>query len=128
MVLPKTMRIKGHKSFNYLHKRGSRFNGSSMLLRVTNAQSNLLRNNLCNESSKSCRCAVSISCKVSKRAVIRNRLRRLMHNHLRERLEFQKNHSGKWALITLKQSSSGKKMVSLLEECDQLLKEAGLYQ
>ena len=128
MVLPKPMRIQGHKSFNYLHKKGVRFYGSSMLLRVVNGQSNLLSSNVYETGPKSCRCAVSISCKVNKKAVIRNQLRRMLHRHLRQRLELREEHSNKWALITLKQHSSTKPMFSLLEECDQLLKEAGLYR
>ncbi len=128
MVLPKPMRIKGHKPFNFLQKKATRYQGSLMLLRVAKAQTNLLKTCIHKENaSSSCRCAVSISCKVSKRAVIRNRIRRYLHNHLRERLEHHTEHADKWALLTLKQNSSSREISSLIKECDHLLKEAGLY-
>ena len=127
MVLPKPMRIKGHRPFYYLHKAGTIFHSQSMLLKVATAKPRLLSPKDSDNQSNSCRCAISISCKVSKKAVIRNRFRRLLHYHLRQRLESRKEHSNKWALITLKQNSISKEDMRLLVECDQLLKKAGLY-
>ncbi len=98
-----------------------------MLLRVVNARENLIKSDSHNIEPLSCRCAISISCKVSKKAVIRNQLRRLLHNHLRQRLESKKEYASKWALITLKANASLTGAEPLLTECDQLLKEAGLY-
>lgn len=37
MVLPKHMRLKGHRCFDFIYKEGSRFYSSSMVLRVTDA-------------------------------------------------------------------------------------------
>ncbi len=127
MVLPKPMRIKGHRPFYYLHKAGTVFHSQSMVLKVATGKPHLLRPFNSIKKSDSCRCAISISCKVSKKAVIRNRLRRLLHDHLRQRLSSKKEHSNKWALFSLKQSSALKEGMPLLKECDQLLKKAGLY-
>jgi len=71
-----------------------------------------------------CRCAVVISSKVSKRAVIRNRLRRLLHDHLREHFERSFQHSSTWVLISLKPGAEAKD-APVLEECDRLLQQAG---
>ena len=71
-----------------------------------------------------CRCAVVISSKVSKRAVIRNRLRRLLHDHLRDHFERAFQHSNTWVLISLKPGAEAKD-APVLEECDRLLKQAG---
>jgi ribonuclease P protein component len=71
-----------------------------------------------------CRCAVVISSKVSKRAVIRNRLRRLLHDHLREHFERSFQHSSTWVLISLKPGAEVKD-APVLEECDRLLQQAG---
>ncbi len=127
MVLPKSMRLKGYKSFNHLHKFGYRYYGSSMVLRVVQARPQLLKESLRSLKPQSCRCAVVISSKVSKKAVIRNKLRRLLHDHLSQRLCHNKGLSSKWALVSLKPSAINKAQTPLLEECDILLREAGLF-
>ncbi len=131
MVLPKSMRLKGYKCFDHLHRSGIRFHGSLMVLRVSKALPSLMNPKTRPIKTQSCRCAVSISSKVSKKAVVRNRLRRIVHDHLKERLLTAPNHSDKWALISLKPNSSYKNAAPkdtspLLRECDKLLREAGL--
>ena len=126
MVLPASMRLKGHKPFELLHRSGIRFHGPCMLLRVVEAQPHLLKGQRRKLKSNSCKCAVAISSKVSKRAVVRNRMRRLLHNHLRLRLGSAPNHPNLWALISLKPSSSNQKPAPLLKECDKLLRDSGL--
>ena len=37
MVLPKSMRIKGYKCFNYIYRHGNRYHDQSMLIRVVKA-------------------------------------------------------------------------------------------
>ena len=73
-----------------------------------------------------CRCALVISNKVSKRSVRRNRLRRLFHDHLRQRFEHQCEFAGNWLLISLRPEASEAAPSQLLEECDSLLSSAGL--
>ena len=76
--------------------------------------------------SPSWRCAVVISGKVSKRAVRRNKLRRLLHNHLLRTLPPSLPGRAPWLLISLKPGSADAPPASLLGECDQLLQQAGL--
>ncbi len=128
MVLPQSMRIKGHRCFDHIYRQGLRFHGNSMLLRVAKAKPQLLRTASINRGIKSCRCAVAISSKVSKKAVIRNRLRRLIHNHLKQRLYSLDQNFEHWALISLKPNSNSTQPFPLLEECDKLLKQAGLIR
>ncbi|KGG22205.1 Ribonuclease P protein component [Prochlorococcus marinus str. SS2] len=124
-MLPKGMRLKGYKSFDYIHKSAKRYKSDSMMLRVTKANERLIKSTIKNSKSNSCRCAISISNKVSKKAVIRNRLRRLLHNHLKKRL-FQKDaFSNNWLLLSLSPKCLDKNTENLLEECDKLLIEAG---
>ncbi len=127
MVLPQSMRLKGHRCFNYLHKSGTKYFGPSMVLRVVKAKPSLLKQG-CKDLQYSTKLAVAISNKVSKKAVIRNRLRRLLHNHLRENLDNQQFESHKWALLSLKPSSIQKEPLPLLQECDKLLHKAGLLR
>ena len=125
MVLPKEMRIKGHKSFDYIHKFSKRYRGSSMTLRVSKANPNLRNGFTLHPPNKSCRCAISISNKVSKKAVVRNRLRRLIHDHLRIRLFRKSEYMNRWALLSFNPGCLEKEPKLLLEECDKLLLEAG---
>ena len=99
-----------------------------MVLRVVKARPGLLKAPQRHAESTACRCGVQISSKVSKKAVIRNRLRRLLHDHLRIRLEGASDHANQWALISLKPASSTTQHSPLLEECDRLLREAGLMR
>jgi ribonuclease P protein component len=97
-----------------------------MVLRQIDSDRSLLRSELRNQSDTTCRCALVISNKVSKRAVRRNRLRRLLHSHLRKRLEQRSDLSGKWLLLSLRPDAAEAEPAQLLEECDSLLKIAGL--
>ena len=123
MVLPKQLRLRGYKCFDHLYKQGVRYYGSAMMLRVVFSRPRLLKES---SSKNSLKCAVSISHKVSKKAVIRNRLRRLFHEHLKIRLK--NSNSQSWALISLKPGSSIKTTEFLLKECDNLLSKAGLLR
>ena len=103
MVLPKEMRLKGYKCFEFLYKEGKRFYGRSMVLRVAKRQPKLEPRNHKEILQHSIKCAISISNKISKKAVVRNSLRRLFHNHLTLRLSNTTQiQNGNWAFISLK--------------------------
>ena len=126
MVLPASMRLRGHRCFSRLHRSRSRHHGKWKVLRQIDSDRSLLRAELRNQSDTTCRCALVISNKVSKRAVRRNRLRRLLHSHLRKRLEKRSDLAGKWLLLSLRPDAAEAEPAQLLEECDSLLKIAGL--
>ena len=126
MVLPKHMRIKGHKCFDYIYKEGSRFYGPSMVLRVTNANTKLQVKRKIAKIRPSVKCAISISNKVSKKSVTRNKLRRLFHHHLTCKLSKVKCDRDVWAFISLKPSCMQNSDSTLLKECDKLLTKAGI--
>ena len=131
MVLPASMRLRGHRCFNHLHRRGKRFHSTLMVLRTVSARNELLNRNAVSKLSSAtatstcCRVAVVISSKVSKRAVVRNRLRRRLHTHLRSRFEGAPEHGSVWILLSLKPGVTPESH-GLLEECDRLLEQAGL--
>ncbi len=125
MVLPQAMRLKGYKCFDYIHRNSKNYRSQSMVLKVAKAKNSLIERNLQCKISNSCRCAISISNKVSKKAVVRNRLRRLLHEHLRRRLFRQSQFINNWALISLNPNCLDKHPNNLLKECDKLLFEAG---
>ena len=126
MVLPKHMRLKGHRCFDYIYREGSRFYSPSMVLRVTKANKKIPVKGLSSESRPSIKCAISISNKVSKKSVTRNKLRRLFHHHLSYRLSNMSFDKEVWAFITLKPSCMKSSNSTLLKECDKLLTKAGI--
>jgi ribonuclease P protein component len=126
MVLPAAMRLRGHRCFNHLHRQGRRHHGTLMVLRVVEEKRQLLRSELQQSPSTSCRVALVISGKVSKRAVQRNRLRRLLHDHLRGRLESRNELIGRWLLFSLRPEAAQADHPQLLKECDSLLRSSGL--
>ena len=127
MVLPKTMRIKGYRSFDYIHRTGVRYNSTSMLLKIAKARNDLIqKKDPLSKPTSSCRCAISISNKVSKKAVIRNNLRRILHEHLKLRLLNEANSKNNWILISLRPNSLDKGHATLLKEVDKLLFKAGI--
>ena len=126
MVLPKHMRLKGHKCFDYIYKKGSRFYSPSMVLRVTNANTKLHSIERKSKINPSIKCAISISNKVSKKSVTRNKLRRLFHHHLSYRLSNMVFEKEVWAFFSLKPSCIKNSNSKLLKECDKLLTKAGI--
>ena len=126
MVLPKHMRLKGHRCFEFIYKEGSRFYSSSMVLRVTDANKKPQVKGKQSKARPSIKCAISISNKVSKKSVTRNKLRRLFHHHLSLRLSNMACDKEIWAFISLKPSSMKNSDSTLLKECDKLLTKAGI--
>ena len=126
MVLPKHMRLKGHRCFEFIYKEGVRFYSPSMVLRVTNAKTKLQVKPINSKVKPSIKCAVSISNKVSKKSVTRNKLRRLFHQHLSYRLSKIKSDNEMWAFFSLKPSCIKNSESNLLKECDKLLNKAGI--
>ena len=126
MVLPKHMRLKGHRCFDFIYKEGDRFYSSSMVLRVIKANTKLQVKGIKSKIRPSIKCAISISNKVSKKSVTRNKLRRLFHQHMSLRLSNITTEKEVWAFISLKPSCMHNSNNNLLKECDKLLNKAGI--
>tara|TARA_Y100001968_G_C19265945_1_gene671687 strand:- start:465 stop:833 length:369 start_codon:yes stop_codon:yes gene_type:complete len=120
------MRLRGHRCFDFIYKEGARFYGPSMVLRVTNAKPKLQGKEIQEKIKSSIKCAISVSNKVSKKSVTRNKLRRLFHHHLSLRLSNMSFENEVWAFISLKPSCMKNSDSTLLEECDKLLIKAGI--
>ena len=97
-----------------------------MVLRVTKSNKKLQVKGIKSNIKHSIKCAISISNKVSKKSVTRNKLRRLFHHHLSYRLSNMSNENEVWAFFSLKPSCMNNSTSTLLEECDKLLTKAGL--
>ena len=97
-----------------------------MVLRVTDANKKPQVKGKQSKTRPSIKCAISISNKVSKKSVTRNKLRRLFHHHLSNRLSKMYQGNEVWAFISLKPSCMKIPKSNLLKECDKLLIKAGL--
>ena len=97
-----------------------------MILRVAKANTKILAKKINTNTSSSIKCAISVSNKVSKKSVTRNKLRRLFHHHLSYRLSNIVFDNEVWAFISLKPSCMQNSSSSLLKECDKLLIKAGI--
>ena len=71
MIL-RTHRFHGHNSLTFVYAKGSSFRASNMSLRV-----------VLNQRRQAYRCAVVVSKKTSKSAVVRNRIRRRIFEQIR---------------------------------------------
>jgi ribonuclease P protein component len=127
MVLSREHRLRGRFVFDRLYQRGQRQHGNLMVLRWMPAQPELLKPDPRDHNPHSCRLGVVVSSKVSKRAVRRNQLRRLLHGHLSAVVEgLPDQGADRWLLISLKPGSAEASAEALLGECSQLLAKAGL--
>jgi len=110
--------------FERIYRKAPRLHGSAMVLRVWTAEAPLLPLQEQAHPTSPWRCAVVVSAKVSKRAVQRNRLRRLLQAHLLEQPIVSPQPI--WLLISLKPGSPDLPPEQLLGECRHLLRKAGL--
>ena len=128
MSLPKEMRLKGHRTFNYIHKNSTTYHGKLMTFKV--ARSNpeiLLSHNFTNTSNKF-RIAIAVSKKVSKKAVERNKIRRTLQEWLLTNIQKINNHKPCWLLVNLKFGDFCNDKQRLLEEFQNLMFKSHLIK
>jgi ribonuclease P protein component len=124
MALPRDHRLRGLRVFEKLYRRGRRIQGQWLVLRQLHAEPSLLPPDLRGQPASSWRCGIVVSSKVHKRAVRRNRLRRVLHEELRRHPP--RTRRPQWLLLTLRPGSADVDEEQLLGECRQLLQQAGL--
>ena len=93
MALPKNMRLKGHRTFNYIHKNSKTYYGNLMTFKVARSNPEILLTHKLTNAPNKFRVAIAISKKVSKKAVERNKLRRILHEWLLSNMNKINNHS-----------------------------------
>ncbi|MFU8886028.1 MAG: ribonuclease P protein component [Cyanobacteriota bacterium] len=125
MALPQRHRLKGQRIFQTLYRRGRASHGPFLALRWLPAQPELLPPSQRHRTPSAWRCGVVVSSKVHKRAVRRNRMRRLLHDHLVQQA-IANPEEPVWLLLSCKPGSAERDPANLLGECDELLQRAGL--
>ena len=128
MALPKDMRLKGHRTFNYIHKNSVTYHGKLMTFKVARSNPAILLTHKFKSNSNNFRVAISISKKVSKKAVERNKLRRILQEWLLTNIQKINNHKPYWLLVNLKAGNFYNDKINLLEEFQYLIFKSGLFK
>jgi len=72
--------------------------------------------------------AITISKKISKKSVVRNKIRRLLHEFFLKNFKRDYNHIPYWVLVNLKNGSFSDYETELLNEFQTLLTKTGLLK
>ena len=128
MALPQNMRLKGHRTFNYIHKNSIKYNGKLMTFKVARSNPKILLSHKLKNTSNNFRMAIAISKKVSKKAVERNKLRRILQEWLLTNIQKINNHKPCWLLVNLKLEDFCNDKYKLLEEFQHLMFKSHLLK
>ena len=128
MALPEDMRLKGHRTFNYIHKNSTTYHGELMTFKVAISNPDILLTHKLTNISNNFRIAIAISKKVSKKAVERNKLRRILQEWLLTNIEKINNHKPYWLLVNLKFGDFCNDKGKLLEEFQNLMFKSNLIK
>ena len=128
MALPKSMRLNGHRTFKYIHKNSKKIYGNLMDLRIAKSNPNVLRSHKINHGFSNLKIAITISKKVSKKSVVRNRIRRLLQETFLKEFNKNYNHIPYWVLVNLKKGDFCDNESVLLKEFQFLITKSGLFK
>ncbi len=128
MALPKDMRLKGHRTFNYIHKNSLTYHGKLMTFKIAKSNPEILLTHKLTNKSNEFRIAIAISKKVSKKAVERNKLRRILQEWLLKNINKINNHKPYWLLVNLKFGDFYNDKSKLLEEFQNLMFKSRLLK
>ena len=128
MALPKEMRLKGHRTFNYIHKNSTTYDGKLMTFKVARSNPDILLTHKLTNTSNKFRVAIAISKKVSKKAVERNKIRRILQEWLLTNIKKINNHKPYWLLVNLKIGDFCNDKSKLLEEFQNLMFKSHLIK
>ena len=128
MALPRDMRLKGYRTFNYIHKNSITYYGKLMTFKVVISNPEILSSHKIRNTSNNLRVAIAISKKVSKKAVERNKIRRILQEWLLTNIQKINNHKPYWLLVNLKFGDFCNDNNKLLEEFQNLMFKSRLIK
>ena len=127
MALPREMRLKGHRTFNYIHRNSTRYHGELMTFKVARSNPEILLSHKL-KNSNNLRVAITVSKKVSKKAVERNKIRRILHDWLLTNIKNVNSHKPYWLLVNLKFGDFCNDKKGLVEEFQNLMLKSRLIK
>ena len=128
MALPKEMRLKGYRTFNYIHKNSIKYHGELMTFKVAKSNPSIFFSHKNKNTPSNLRVAIAVSKKVSKKAVYRNKIRRILHEWLLKNIRIINNHKPYWLLVNLKFGYFCNDRSRLLEEFQNLMIKSRLIK
>ena len=128
MALPKAMRLKGHRTFDYIHKNSVKYNGKFITFKIAKSNPKILISHNNTKSLNNFKIAIIISKKISKKAVERNKLRRILQDCLLKNFSQENNHKPYWLLVNLKADYFYNDKIELLKEFQYLIFKSGLFK
>ena len=128
MALPKAIRLKGHRTFDYIHKNSVKYYGNFMTFKIAKSNPHILISHKKINSLNNFKFAIAISKKVSKKAVVRNKIRRILHDCLLKNFSQNNNHKPYWLLVNLKSNDSYIDESRLLQEFNHLIFKSGIFK
>ena len=128
MALPKNMRLQGHRTFNYIHKNSIVYHGKLMTFKVARSNPEILLSHKFRNTPNNLKVAIAISKKVSKKAVNRNKARRILQEWLLTNIQKINNHKPYWLLVNLKFGDFYNDKNKLLEEFQNLMFKSKLIK
>tara|TARA_B100001115_G_scaffold157515_1_gene130031 strand:+ start:132 stop:518 length:387 start_codon:yes stop_codon:yes gene_type:complete len=128
MALPKRMRIKGHRTFKYIHQNSKKFYGKLMNLKVAKSCPQILLSHKHYDNASNFRLAITISKKVSKKSVIRNKIRRKLHENFLKNFQDKNSHIPYWVIVNLKGVNFRNDENELLKDFQSLISKTGLLK
>ena len=99
-----------------------------MTFKVARSNPKILLSHKLPDTSNHLRVSIAISKKVAKKAVERNKIRRIFHEWLSSNIKKQNNHKPYWLLVNLKNVNSLNDKQTLLEEFQNLMLKSGLIK
>ncbi len=128
MGLPRDMRLKGHRTFNYIHNNSIKYQGKLMTFKVARSNPDIILSHKSTYTSNNLRVAIAISKKVSKKAVDRNRIRRILQEWLLSNIHKINSHKPYWLLVNLRFGDFCNDKNRLLEEFQNLMFKSRLIK
>ena len=128
MALPKNMRLRGHRTFNYIHKNSIKYHGKLMTYKVARSNPEIILSHKQRNTSNNLSVAIAISKKVSKKAVDRNKIRRILQEWLLNNIQKINIHKPYWLLVNLKIGDFCNDKEKLLEEFQNLMFKSRLIK
>ena len=128
MALPKDMRLKGHRTFNYIHNNSIKYHGELMTFKVARSNPEILLSHKLTDKPNKFRVAIAISKKVSKKAVERNKLRRILQDWILTNIQKINSHKPYWLLVNLKIGDFYNDKNKILEEFQTLMFKSHLFK
>ena len=122
------MRLKGHRTFDYIYKNSIKYYGKLMTLRIAKSNPKILISHNKKISLNNFKIAIAISKKVSKKAVKRNKLRRILQDSLLKNFTKGNNHKPYWLLVNLKSGDFYNDENKVLQEFQNLICKTGLFK